>query len=362
MSSGKRPKVLLLEPMFHRAGEELLAEHADVKVLGAPSQDAIREAITTASAVWVRYPVRLSREAIHDGRELVIISTSGRGTDAIDIAAATEHGIAVVNNPGHGRIPVSEHTVGLMLDLAKQITRADARTRRGDGWADRNPSSRIALEGRTLGVIGLGLIGTEVARKCIAAFHMRVLAYDPYVPASKAEAVGAVSVKDLAQVLREADLVTIHAELNDETHGMIGEAELRRMRPDAFLVNAARGAIVQAGALIRALREGWIRGAAIDVFDPEPPPADSPLFALDNLIVSPHVANLTAEAVRGMAESAAIQILQALRGERPPHLVNPEVWERARQRVETRRLASRGPSAAAPSGRRHGDTRPRRPR
>jgi D-3-phosphoglycerate dehydrogenase/microcystin synthetase protein McyI len=319
--------------MFHKAGEELLAEHAEVQVLRAPSGDMIREAIKTASAVWVRYPVRLLDEAIREGRELVIISTSGRGTDAIDIEAATEHGVAVVNNPGHGPIPVSEHTVGLMLDLAKRITRSDARTRQGGGWTDRDPSSRIALEGRTLGVIGLGVIGTEVARKCIAAFHMRVLTYDPYVPASKAEAIGATWVRDLAGVLREADFVSIHAELNRETRGLIGEAELRLMRRDAFLVNAARGGIIQESALIRALREGWIRGAAIDVFDPEPPPADSPLFALDNLIVSPHVANLTAEAVRGMAVSAATQILQALKGERPPHLLNPEVWERAKRRL-----------------------------
>jgi phosphoglycerate dehydrogenase-like enzyme len=125
----------------------------------------------------------------------------------------------------------------------------------------------------------------------------------------------------------------IPAELNHETRGMIGDAELRLMRSDAFLVNAARGAIVQEPALIRALREGRIRGAAMDVFDPEPPPSDSPLFALDNLLVTPHVANLTAEAVRGMAMSAADQILQALRGERPPHLVNPDVWERALQRI-----------------------------
>lgn len=117
---------------------------------------------------------------------------------------------------------------------------------------------------------------------------------------------------------------------------MIGEAALRLMRRDAFLINAARGAIVQQAALVRALREGWIRGAALDVFDPEPPPADSPLFAVDKLIVTPHVANYTEEAVRALALSAATQIVQALRGERPPHLINPEVWDRVKRRIETR--------------------------
>jgi D-3-phosphoglycerate dehydrogenase/microcystin synthetase protein McyI len=336
MSAALRPRVLLLEPMVHQDGEALLAEETDVHVLRGPSLEAIREAVKTASAVYVRTPARLLGEAIRDGRELVIISTSGRGTDAIDIGAATECGVAVVNNPGHGPIPVSEHTLGLMLDLAKRITRSDARIRRGDGWADRDPSLRMALEGRTLGVIGLGLIGTEVARKCIAAFHMRVLAYDPYVPAAHAAALGATLVPDLVRLLREADIVTIHAELNRETRGMIGEAELRLMRPHVILVNAARGAIVQEPALVRALGEGWIRGAALDVFDPEPLPPNSPLLGLENLIITPHVANMTPEAVQGMALSAATQILQALRGERPPHL-------RQSGRLGAHQAADRGP-------------------
>jgi phosphoglycerate dehydrogenase-like enzyme len=336
MPAARRPKVLLLERMLHKAGEALLEAAADVQTLIRPRPEEIREAIKTSDGVWVRYPGPLRGDAIREGRELIVISTSGRGTDAIDIEAATECGVAVVNNPGHGQVPVSEHTLALMLDLAKGITRDDERTRQGQGWQDREPSSRIALEGQTLGVIGCGQIGSEVVRKCAAAFRMRALVYDPYIPPSKAEALGAVWVKDLANVLQEARFVTIHAELNQETRGMIGEAALRLMRRDAFLINAARGAIVQQAALVRALREGWIRGAALDVFDPEPPPADSPLYAVDNLIVTPHVANYTEEAVRGLALSAATQIVQALRGERPAHLINPEVWDRVKRRIETR--------------------------
>ena len=334
MTAPARPKVVLLGRMYHGDGEAFLAEHVDLETLPTPSADGICKAVRSAAAVWVRYPVHLSREAISKASELIVMSASGRGTDSIDIEAATEHVVAVVNNPGLGAIPVSEHAIGLMLALAKQITRGDALTRHGDGWAYRDPALRISLDGRTLGVIGLGTIGTEVTRKCVAAFHMRVLAYDPYVSAGKAEALGAVRVSALADLLREADVVSIHAELTNETHAMIGEAELRLMRRDAFLVNTARGAIVRPSALVRALSEGWIRGAAIDVFDPEPPSADSPLFTLDNLLVSPHVANLTAEAVRGLAMLSATQILQALRGERPPHLVNPEVWERVQRRAK----------------------------
>ena len=329
----KRYTVVLIESMYHRAGEDLLREQADVRVLTGATPEMIREAVGTAAAAWVRYPTRLGGEAIRNGPGLLVISTSGRGTDAIDIDAATERGIAVVNNPGLGAVPVSEHAVALMLDLAKQITRSDARSRQHDAWAARNRSPRIELEGHALGLIGLGSIGSEVARKCIAAFRMRVLAYDPYVPAAKAEAMGVRWVKNLADVLREADVVSVHAELNDETRGMIGEPELRLMRREAFLVNTARGPIVQQPALVRALREGWIRGAAIDVFDPEPPPPGGPLFELDNLIITPHVAGLTIEAVRALAVSAATQILQVLRGERPPHLLNSQVWERVTRRL-----------------------------
>ncbi len=337
MSPTKRPRVLLLESLYDPAGEELLARHAEVRVLHDPTPGAIREAVRDAAAVAVRYPVRLRADAIREGRQLLVISTSGRGTDAIDIPAATAHGVAVVNNPGLGAVPVSEHTVGLMLDLAKQITRSDSDARRGVGWGEGQRSTRFHLEGRTLGIIGCGQIGTEVARKCVAAFRMRVLVYDPYVPPSKAEAVGATWVRELAPLLRESDFVSLHPELTDETRGMIGETELRQMRQDAFLINTARGPVVQQAALIRALREGWIAGAALDVFDPEPPPPDSPLSGLENLILTPHVAGLTVEARRDLALSAATQILQVLRGERPPHLVNPEVWEHVAERLEAAR-------------------------
>jgi len=333
MPATKRPRVLLIESMYDPAGEELLARHTEVQVLHDPTQGAIREAVRGAAAVAVRYPARLRGDAIREGNDLLVISTSGRGTDAIDIQAATTKGVAVVNNPGLGAVPVSEHTVGLMLDLAKQITRSDIRARLGEGWAEGHRSTRFHLEGRTLGVIGCGQIGTEVARKCVAAFRMRVLVYDPYVPPSKAEAVGATWVKELGPLLREADFVSLHPELTEETRGMIGEAELRQMRRDAFLINTARGPVVQQAALIRALKEGWIAGAALDVFEPEPPSPDSPLYELGNLILTPHVAGVTVEAKRDLAVSAATQILQVLRGERPPHLVNPEVWERLEKRL-----------------------------
>jgi D-3-phosphoglycerate dehydrogenase/microcystin synthetase protein McyI len=319
--------------MYHPAGEELLARHADIRILRDPTRETVAEAIRPATAVFVRYPCRLQGDAIRAASDLVVISASGRGTDAIDIPAATERGIAVVNNPGLGSVPVSEHTLGFMLDLAKQISDSNAGVRRGKGWGEGYRSTRIHLEGRTLGVIGCGQIGTEVVRKCAVGFGMRVLVYDPYIPPSKAEAFGGTWVRELTPLLSESDFVSLHPELTEETRGMIGEAELECMRRDAFLINTARGQVLQQPALLRALDEGWIAGAALDVFDPEPPPADSPLYAHDNLILTPHVAGLTVEAREQLALSAVNQILQVLGGERPPYLVNPEVWDRVAQRL-----------------------------
>ena len=333
MPTQQRLNVLVLENMYHPDGVALLSRQTEIQFLSDPTPETIRNAIRTVAAIYVRYPCRLHGEAIQAGRNLLVISTSGRGTDAIDLNAATDKGIAVVNNPGLGSVPVTEHALGLMLDLAKQISRSNSELRRGKGWGEGHRSTRFHLEGRTLGVIGCGQIGTEMVRKCTVGFGMHVLVYDPYVPPSKAESVGGTWVKDLGQLLRESDFVSLHPELTEETRGMIGEAEFRMMRSDAYLINTARGPVVQQKALLRALDEGWIAGAALDVFDPEPPPVDSPLYAQEKLILTPHVAGLTVEARRDLAISAATQILQVLRGERPPNLVNPEVWDRLKQRL-----------------------------
>ncbi|CAA9586018.1 MAG: D-3-phosphoglycerate dehydrogenase [uncultured Thermomicrobiales bacterium] len=330
-----RPKVLLVESLYHPDGEALLAEHADVITASDATDEELAIAIRDAHAALVRYPARLGREVIREARNLLVISTSGRGTDAIDIAEATERGIAVVNNPGLGRVPVSEHTLALILDLAKEVTRDDRRVRAGVGWEDRHESQRFELEERTLGIIGLGSIGREVARKCRAAFNMRVIAYDPYVEPATVAPLGIELVETLDELLTASAVVTCHAELTPETRGMLGEAQLRRMRPEAILVNTARGPIVQPDALALALREGWIRGAALDVFAVEPPGPDNPLYALDNLVLTPHTAGLTAEARRELALSAATQVLQVLRGERPRALVNPIVWDEVRERRPT---------------------------
>jgi D-3-phosphoglycerate dehydrogenase len=337
----RSPKVLLIEKMYHPDGQRLLEESMELMLIEGASDAQISEVIGDAFAVAVRYPGKLTAKAIHQATRLAVISTSGRGTDGIDMAAATEVGIAVVNNPGLGTIPVSEHTIGLMLDLAKQITLSDRNLRTGRGWSSRLEMPCVELAGLTLGIVGMGNIGTEVARKCTIAFSMRTLVFDPYIPDGKAESIGAERVRDLQSLLEQADIVSLHPELNDETRGMIGELELRSMKRHSFLINTSRGAVVRQDALVRALSEGWIRAAALDVFDPEPPDPSSSIFSLENLIVTPHLAGLTDRARRDLAISAARQILSVLKGERPEHMVNPSVWDTASKRITMAGLSSR---------------------
>jgi len=327
MSSAAPRPVVLLGRMYHPEGEERLRAAVPVVVLEQPQPAQVAEALKEAAGVFVRYPNKLRAEAIAAAPHLRIISTSGRGTDAIDLAAATRHGVPVVNHPAFGTVPVAEQTVGVMIAFAKNLLPLNRMTHEGRGWLAQKEFRRTELRGKTLGIVGLGNIGAEVTRICVQAFRMKVLAYDPYVPASKAVALGAEPVDRLVRIWSESDYVSMHPELNDETRGMVGEAELAQMKPQAILINTARGPIVKAAPLAAALRARRIAGAALDVYEDEPLAADNPLAGLDNLILSPHTAGLTDEALHDMALSAADQILMALRGERPPYLVNPAVWK-----------------------------------
>lgn len=324
-------KVLLLGRMYHEAGETLLAEHTKVTLLEQPTQATLCQNIHDAAGIVVRYPNQLDRDAIRAAEELLVISTSGRGTDAVDIEVATEMGIVVVNNPNLSTTAVVEHTMALILALAKNLHHLDNAVRRGN-YAVRNQSIQLQLSDKTIGIVGLGHIGKKVAHLCQSAFGMQVLAYDPYVEPAKAERCGASLVAELDELLARSDFVSMHPELNEGTESMIGRDELQMMKPTAFLINVARGKVVNEAALVQALTQEWIAGAALDVFETEPPPTESPLHKLKNVILSPHVAGVTPEACRAMSLSAASQILQLFRGEKPQHIVNPEVWKSFRKR------------------------------
>lgn len=332
-ATGNRPVVALVGGIYHADADKVLRERADIVALERPAPADIVAALAHADGAIVRYPYLIDDTVLDGAKRLVIVASSGRGTDSIDVAACTEHGVAVANNPGYGTVPVSEHAIAMMLALSRNLIGSGKALRSGGAWAKRTRLDVRDINGRTIGIVGLGLIGSEMTRKCIAAFGMKVLAYDPYVPKEKAAALGATMVDHLDELLARADFVSLHPELNDGSRGMIGEPQLRAMQRHAYLINTSRGKIVRQDALHKALTEGWISGAALDVFEDEPLAEPSPLWNLENLILTPHVAGLSDDALRDLAVSAVTQVLQALAGERPKHLVNPAAWDAARARL-----------------------------
>ena len=321
-------RILLLYGDLPGEASELLQHEAQIVGPFRP-QDDWRTPLKEADALITGAQFKLTPEVLDGAPRLRVMGRPGIGVDNIDLAAATERGICVVNTPDAPTEPVAEKVVGWILMLAHRLREAD-RVARSAGWSERGTLRGHDLAGKTLGLIGVGRVGGRVAQICSTAFRMRVLAYDPYVNPARAYLLGIEPVSSLDELLPAADFISVHCPLSDETRGMLGEQELQRMKPTAYLINAARAPIVSEAALLRALREGWIAGAAIDVFPSEPPPPDHPLLALDNAILSPHIASFTHEGVLRMSMGCAEQVLMVLRGERPPNLVNPEVWEKRR--------------------------------
>lgn len=278
--------------------------------------------------------------------DLLAVSSTGAGFDVIDVEACTRAGIAVCNQAGSNREAVAEHTLGLMLSLAKRIAVTDKGLRR-TGGVDRYGHIGNDIHGKTIGLIGLGFIGTRVAELCSALFKMRVLAFDPYLSAQEMAARGATKV-ELDDVLTQSDFVSVHCPRSSETFGMMGRDAFARMKPGAYFICTARGGIVVEDELAAAIGAGVLAGAGIDVFLQEPPPADHPLLQFDNVIATPHIAGMTHEALREMAASAARQWIALLRGEVPAHLANPEVWPHFSDRFE-RQIGFRPKPLAQPA-------------
>jgi D-3-phosphoglycerate dehydrogenase len=252
----------------------------------------------------------LTERVLQAARDLKIIARTGVGVDNIDLQAARERGIRVTVTPGMLDKAVADLTLGLLLCVARRICQSDKTIRRGQ-W---ERTIGLDLEGKTLGIIGLGSIGKQVAKRALA-FDMQVVAYDP-IEDHEFATIHGISYVDRDQLLEVSDFVSLHLPLTQETHGYIGERELRRMKPTAYLINTARGAIVDERALYRALREGWIAGAALDTFVQEPP-LGSPLLELDNVVMTPHIGGWTDGAMGAMARQAATEVIRALQGQPP---------------------------------------------
>ena len=263
--------------------------------------------------------------------QLLAVSTYGAGYDTVDVAACTAAGVAVMNQAGSNASAVAEHTLGLMLGLCKRIAESDRRLRRGERFT-RADMMGTDLAGRTLGIVGIGHAGRRVATLA-HAFGMTVLACDPFVEAAETARRGAEPVS-MEQLLQRADVVSLHCPLEATTAGLFDARAFAAMKPGALFITTARGGIHHEDALYAALLSGHLAGAGLDVWDVEPPAADHPLLALDNVLASAHTAGVTRESRVAMASMAAQQIIGLARGETPPRLVNPAVWPRTAARLQ----------------------------
>ncbi len=325
------PKRLVYYDRFiHPVGEEDLQGHPDevemVRVSSDGPVERLWEAMATAHGfhAGVVRPWPKTEDLLQHSPNLLAIVSGFAGFDAIDVPACTEAGVLVCNQTGMGYEAVAEHVTGAMLLLSHRAVLANKQLH---ARIERRPGELTGsdLGGKTVGIIGFGFIGSRVGEILRTAFQMRVLVYDPPLGDEEIARRGGESV-DLDELLRESDFVTIHTPLTEQTRGMIGEREYRLMKPTAFFVNAARGSLYDEAALERALTDGMIAGAALDVWAVEPPSFDHPLLKLDNVFATPHSAGSSQESVYNMSANAAKQWLAIFRGERPSPIVNPEVW------------------------------------
>jgi D-3-phosphoglycerate dehydrogenase / 2-oxoglutarate reductase len=263
---------------------------------------------------------------------LLVVSTNGAGFDTVDVKVCDQAGVLVINQSGGNAEAVAAHVLAMMLMLSKRMTHTDHALRRGT-MRDRLGFMGHDIKGRTIGIVGLGNVGSRVAELCRGLFAMRVIACDPHLDAATiaARGVGKVTLEEL---LRTADFVSINCPLDDSTRGMIGVKEFALMQPHAYFITTARGFVHDERALADALRTKQIAGAGLDVWDKEPPPPDHPLLQFDNVLATPHTAGMTHEARANMGRIAAEQLIMTLDGKRPPRIVNPQVWPAYAKRFE----------------------------
>jgi D-3-phosphoglycerate dehydrogenase / 2-oxoglutarate reductase len=280
----------------------------DVKTDLKPEQ--LKEIVKEYDALIVRSATKVTKEIIEAASKLKVVGRAGVGLDNVDLAAATQKGIIVMNTPAGNTMSTAEHTFSMLMSLSRNIPQANASTRKGE-WK-RGKFMGVELYGKTLGVVGLGRIGTEVAKRALS-FGMRIKAYDPFLSREVAEKLG-IEISELKDIFAESDYITVHTPLTDETKHMISTAQFAQMKKGVRIINCARGGIVDEKALVQAIKEGKVAAAALDVFEKEPVNADNELLTLDNVIVTPHLGASTEEAQVNVAIEVAEIVRDALLG------------------------------------------------
>ncbi len=323
----EKKKVIVVEHI-DESGIRVLEDSNLAEVIyydGAASQETYLKKLKSAHALLVRI-TELNGEMIRSAEHLKIISKHGVGFDNIDVPAATERKIPVTITPGANSDAVAEHALAMMFSLARNIRSADADLKE-QRFKERQDYIGVELGGKTVGIIGLGRIGSRVALKCSQGLKMRVLTYDPFISPEYASRFGAEWIDDMEFILSTSDFVTFHCPLTHLTQHMIDVTQLKMMKKNAFIINTARGGIINESALFEALKHNWICGGALDVFVKEPArPDENPLLSLDNVLVTPHLAGSTKESGIKMATMAAEEIIRVLSGEKPKNPINPEIF------------------------------------
>lgn len=309
-------KILVADPIAEE-GLEILRNYAQVDIKLKLKPEELKAIIGNYDALIVRSETQVPAEIIEAGRGLKVIGRAGAGVDNIDVAAATKKGIVVVNAPTANTVSAAEHTIALMLALSRNIPKANSQLKSGR-WQKRELVG-IELRNKTLGIIGLGKVGSEVAKRA-QAFEMCVIAHDPFVSTNYARKLK-VDLVPLNQLLERSDFITLHVPLTATTKGLIGAEELAKVKPTVRIINCARGGLVDEEALVKAIEDGKIAGAAFDVFSTEPV-TDSSRFKSDKIVVTPHLGASTIEAQANVAKDIAEQVLTVLRGEHPRYAVN----------------------------------------
>jgi D-3-phosphoglycerate dehydrogenase / 2-oxoglutarate reductase len=308
-----KPKVLLSEDI-NPLGKKLLEGKAEIIIAPDTGKETAMRLVQDVEGVILRATTRFDAEIIANARKLKIIARTGVGVDNVDIEAATAKGILVCTFPGLNDLTVAEHTIALIMALAKKILHMHYAVKAGN-WAERFSPDLTEVEGKTLGVIGMGRIGRLVAQKCWNGLGMNILVYDPYV-ADKND-LNVTFTESLEELFREADFITVHVPNLPQTKKLVSKKLIGMMKKTASLVNTSRGEVIDEPALIQALKKRQIKGAALDVFSEEPLPAGNPLVIMDNVILTPHCAGSTWESNVRIAVEAAQAVLDVLEGRRP---------------------------------------------